>query len=99
MKFKYGAITPKGERLEDTFIINPKKNIYLVADGMGGRPSPKQTSLLASMACYQKFLDNFPEINNSDEEKIKNAIFSSMGHANKVICTLSDNLSDFKTLI
>jgi serine/threonine protein phosphatase PrpC len=42
----------KGKENEDTIIVDRKRNIYLVADGMGKHYNPKKASHLACQAVY-----------------------------------------------
>ena len=63
---------------QDNIYLNPEKNLFLVADGMGGHEAGEIASRMA--------LDNFVEFfDNNPDMEIKELINKSLMHANQAI--------------
>ena len=69
---------------EDAIYINEQKNLYLVADGMGGYNGGEIASKLAIQTAKSYIENNFSEI-NKDKESIIQLVGSAMEYANMVV--------------
>ncbi|MFH1307723.1 MAG: protein phosphatase 2C domain-containing protein [archaeon] len=78
---------------EDKKIVDTKNSIFIVADGMGGHPSPGKASRYAAEICHE---DLIGKLSNAPDNKILERIESAIGYTNRALCALSDSMGDLK---
>jgi len=91
IKIRSGHLSITGnfrENNEDNCVIVPEKNLFIVADGMGGQSAGERASALAVELIPQK-LSNLADI-VGDSEKIVAAVDEAVGHANSEIMALGE---------
>jgi len=81
---------------EDYFLINREKNLYIVADGMGGHNAGDVASQnavkLADAYMTNKILDQI----SSDNRKVRDTIIKSLLHAHMKVLDMADKNPDFE---
>lgn len=82
------SITNLRENNEDNCVIVPEKNLFIVADGMGGQSAGEKASALAVELIPKKIssLDALA----GDSEKVVAAIDEAVGYANSEIMALGE---------
>lgn len=94
IKVRQGTKVPKGQVNEDAKLVDRRRNIFLVADGIGGHPVPERASQLAVMSCYQELVRILPY---AEENGVLPYIHRAMGYSNQVLSALSDRLVQFRS--
>jgi len=91
IKIRSGHLSITGnfrENNEDNCVIVPEKNVFIVADGMGGQSAGEKASALAVELIPEK-LNSLTDI-VGDADKIIAAIDEAVGHANSEIMALGE---------
>lgn len=94
------GLTDKGrkrEKNEDTILVNPEINLFIVADGMGGHALGEfasQSAVRIINEVIEESIFNGDEGSLKKDEHIKVLLTEAIGRANKEIYTYSQNLSE-----
>jgi protein phosphatase len=81
---------------EDYFLISPKKNLHIVADGMGGHNAGEVASLNAAEAVNRHFSAGLLEQLGSDGEKISSEMIACLQTANEKLLEMGRTTSAYR---
>lgn len=83
------SITGKRDNNEDSYMVDPEKRFFLVADGMGGQSAGEKASAMAAELIPQK-LNQLVNFETDDLNKVATDIDTAVSHANAEIMALGE---------
>lgn len=81
---------------EDYFWVNPTKNLYIVADGMGGHNAGEVASQNATKLVDAYLTPEVIEEIRGDIRKVRETIINSLLHAHTNICEMADSNPEYE---